>query len=59
MPIEIRELIIQAQLNDPLQPQPDNGSITLSIADLDNLKEQIIRECMDRMEQMLENKKIR
>jgi molecular chaperone DnaK (HSP70) len=59
MPVAIKELINKAKTEDSKEPEMENDSITLTKEEFRAMKAQIIQECMERVEQLLENKKWR
>ncbi len=55
MPLEIRELVIRVNIEEQA-PRPVNA---ISAKDLQALKDKIIRECMDKLLNNLENLSVR
>jgi len=53
MPIEIKELVIKAQV---MQNLPSSDSEGLSPQKIQKLKKEIVQECMDKMKEWMERK---
>ena len=57
MPVEIRELVIKASIADT--DRTNSNSASLNQEDLERLKKEIIRSCLQELFQHLEDKKER
>lgn len=55
MPLEVRELVIRVNIEEHAAT-PAN---TISAKELEALKEKIIRECMDKLLNKMENRSVR
>lgn len=58
MPLKVNELVIQARFDDD-EPDISAGSEISGSADFELLREEIIRECMEKVERLLEKRERR